>query len=92
MQAAAYGKVFVSLLMPALRCMSKARLPADLQSTTVENLAEMRVSATSHLVIAAAILVACVLVTMYKIPKQISKVEAIESLDVPPGAAAASHV
>lgn len=87
MQAAAYGKVFVSLLMPALRCMSKATFPADLTDPSAANLAELRISATVHIVMAALILIGCLVVTMFIIPRQIAKVQAIETLDVPPGAA-----
>jgi len=87
MQAATNGKLLVTLLMPALRCMSKATLPADFSNASPSNLAAMRWSATAHIIVAAAILVGCLLVSLYVIPKQIAKVQAIESLHVPPGEA-----
>lgn len=87
LQAAQYGRVFVMLFMPALRCVSKAIITTNLPllSRFQDDLTRLRISAAAHVVIAAIILIVCLLLVTYVVPKEVAVMNQVEPLNVPPG-------
>lgn len=80
MQYSTYGRTSCVLLMVALRCISKAAIPA-----AKGDLDRLRLSASVHFAVAAAILLACVLVVAFAIPALAQQVAEKEHPTVPGG-------
>jgi len=90
-KAAHYGRVFVMLFMPALRCITKAIIIAEaggnalFDKLNLKQLSRLRISAAAHVGMAFIILVVCLLLVFYVVPKEVAVMqESGQPLNVPP--------
>lgn len=79
-QYATYGRTLCFWLMLSLRCITKATIPV-----AEGDLDRLRLSASVHFAVGAALLLACVLIIAYAIPALAQQVADTVNPDVPTG-------